>query len=170
MIRIATVMDCGLLAELGSRTFLHAFVNYNIDTRHIQSYANRMFTEVQLERELSDPETLFLIAEKRRRALGYTKIVRNSFDVMVMARSPAQLQRMYVDKTHHRTGIGRAMLKRAFLLAREYGHDIMWLNVGLENESAISFYEHFGFRRIDGLKSFQFGDLVLDAAFMVVRL
>lgn len=166
IVRTATIRDAKLLADIGSRTFLYAFVDYNIDMKHIQFYIGRMFTEVQLKKELYDQNTFFLIAEKEGKILGYTKIVRYSSDVAVTAKRPVQLQRMYVDKHYHRNGIGKAMLKKVSAMAKEYGHDKMWLNVGLENGKAISFYERFGFKKIGKVKSYQFGEITLDAEFM----
>lgn len=55
----------------------------------------------------------------------------------------------FLDEEHRNLGFGAQLIGHAVTVAREYGYDKLRLHVADDNDSAIGFYEHFGFEEID---------------------
>ncbi|SDE59442.1 Acetyltransferase (GNAT) family protein [Blastococcus fimeti] len=58
-----------------------------------------------------------------------------------------RLLHLFVDPVHHRTGLGRDLLAQGEAMIAALGHPDLELHARVENLSAISFYEHAGWRR-----------------------
>ena len=74
---------------------------------------------------------------------------------MTQAR-PIELQRFYVDRPAHGTGVAQALMGAARQAAREFGGEHLWLGVWERNPRAIAFYTKAGFRDV-GSTVFQVG-------------
>lgn len=93
-----------------------------------------------LEYFRNSPE-LFFIAKIGRRIAGYILTVN-----LVDSRS-AELISIAVDPGERRRGVGRAMLDATRAQLRSRRIKTWWLMVGIANETAICFYERYGFTR-----------------------
>ena len=72
-IRVATPDDAQLLADLGERTFVHAFGADN-DPEDLDAYFASAFGPAIQHAELIDPANVFLIAQAGDEHAGYAKI------------------------------------------------------------------------------------------------
>ena len=82
---------------------------------------------------------LFLVAMKARRVAGYIITSAGSRN--------AELASLAVDPRHRRHGVGRILLDHTLTELYRRRVKTWWLMVEVNNESAICFYERYGFVR-----------------------
>ncbi len=156
-IRIAGPADAILLAELAFTTFYDAFHDHPENApEDMAAYMSEAFSVQRLEEELSDPNSVFLIAEIDRRPAGYAKLLFDDREEPVTAERPVELCRLYSATEFIGKGVGQALMDECLKVARERGSDVMWLGVWEFNPRAQRFYEKQGFR-IVGEHIFQLG-------------
>ena len=100
-----------------------------------------------LEYFRNSPE-LFYIAKIGRRIAGYILTIN-----LVNSRS-AELISIAVDPRDRQRGVGRAMLDASRAQLRSRRIKTWWLMVGIENKTAICFYERYGFTRTGRVKGY----------------
>jgi ribosomal protein S18 acetylase RimI-like enzyme len=139
--------DARLLAALGSRLFDDAFgaMNHPDDLRLF--LARTYSPDLQLA-ELRDAHRATWIAEASGEAVGYAMARRESGSPHLVARHPAEVQRIYADRSWHGRGVGGALLKACVDQSHAWGCDVLWLGVWEQNPRGIAFYEKWGFRRV----------------------
>lgn len=156
-IRQATIDDARLLTDLSYSTFWDAFAHHPKNApSDIAQYMRLAFSFEQIMAELSDPKTIFLIAELEGEAVGYAKLVGDSCEDGIIAKRPIELGRLYAHQEHLGKGVGQRLMDACFDRAREDGHDTMWLGVWEYNPRAQRFYEKNDFR-IVGKHTFVLG-------------
>jgi diamine N-acetyltransferase len=155
-IRTATASDASLLAELGARTFLHAFGADNTPSDMRAYLASAFGPEIQA-RELSDPSTAFLIAEVDRVPAGYARVRRGAAPGCIPGQSPLETVRFYADAPWIGKGVGAALMTACLGEAVRGGCDAVWLDVWERNPRAIAFYVKWGFSVV-GDAEFLLGD------------
>jgi GNAT superfamily N-acetyltransferase len=139
--------DAGLLAALGARLFEDAFGAMN-DPDDLRLFLARTYSpDLQLA-ELGDPNRATWIAEANGEAIGYAMARRESKSPHIVARHPAEVQRIYADRSWHGRGVGGALLQACIEQSRAWGCDVLWLGVWEQNPRGIAFYEKWGFRRV----------------------
>jgi ribosomal protein S18 acetylase RimI-like enzyme len=144
---VATDADALLLADLGARLFADAFGAMN-DPDDLRVFLADTYSPDRQLAELRDPSRAVWIAESRGEALGYAMLRRDSRSPCVDARRPAEVQRIYADRSWHGRGLGKALLDACVEQARVWACDVVWLGVWERNPRAIAFYEKWGFRRV----------------------
>lgn len=166
-LRVATVADAHLLSELGARLFDQTFAKDNTP-EDMARYLQSAFSSSQQTAELADPRNLFFVASRDDGAVvGYAMLIRSSHTSSVEASDPAEVNRIYIDRSLHGSGAGAALMAACIEQARAWNADALWLAVWERNPRAIAFYEKSGFRPV-GRKTFQLGaDLQHD--FVMVR-
>ncbi len=169
-IRQATIDDARLLTDLSYSTFWDAFAHHPKNApSDIAQYMRLAFSLEQITAELSDPRTIFLIAELDGKAAGYAKLVGASFEDGIVADRPIELGRLYSHQEHLGKGVGQQLMNACFDRARNDGHDAMWLGVWEYNPRAQRFYEKNGFHLV-GKHTFVLGsdpqtDLLMQKTF-----
>ena len=111
-IRYGIIADATLLAELGARTFFDTFAKDN--TRDdMETHLNRTFSPgIQLQ-ELSEPNTLFLIAEVDGLTAGYAQLILNSKDEAIKGSRPLEIRRIYALQDFLGKGVGKELMQAA---------------------------------------------------------
>ena len=143
----ATDADARTLAELGARLFPEAFGVMN-DPDDLREFLAKTYSPALQLAELLDSDRLAWIAEAEGRAVGYAMLRRRSTSPAVSAHSPAELQRIYADRSYHGRGVGQALLETCLERARAWGCDVVWLGAWERNPRGLAFYEKWGFRRV----------------------
>jgi len=69
----------------------------------------------------------------------------------------AQIDKLYIHRNYHRTGIGARFIETIETIFRNRGIDKYWLSVFEENKKAIAFYEKYSFKKV-GYKYFEIGN------------
>lgn len=155
-IRPATKKDLGDLLHVARTAFIQAFTSGN-KPENVNFYLNEAFTLEQFERELNEPASTFIVAEKEGEIIGYTKV--NQVPAQTDVHDPESLEiaRLYVLEEHLGSGLGQRLLDTAIDFAKQHQKKYLWLGVWEKNARAIRFYEKNGLR-IFGSHPFPFGD------------
>ena len=143
-IRKATIEDAEGLASLAARTFENSFGSQNRPS-NMAKYLAENFSKDRIREQLTDPGTLFMIAEQEDRAVGYYMLRESEPPEMVSDPDPVELVRIYVDKPLLGTGLGSKLIQGCMRRARQLGYRTLWLGVWERNQRAIRFYESWGF-------------------------
>src|SRR5687768_7970046 len=119
-VRRAAPDEASLVAELGARTFRATFAADNTPD-DIELYITSAFALHQIEAELSDPASMFLLAYAGERALGYAKLRAGDVPACIRGPRPVELVRLYVDHSIIGKGYGAALLEACLEWARASG-------------------------------------------------
>src|SRR4051812_1795729 len=110
-IRIATPDDAALLSHLGAELFEQTFGTAN-SAENMAAYLARTFRPEVQSGELGDAEGRVWIAEDGGgKAIGYAMLWRDSRTDSVTAAQPAEIQRIYADRSVHGRGVGDALMR-----------------------------------------------------------
>ena len=157
IIREATADDAKLLTDLSYTTFWDAFAHHPKNAPDdLAHYMRQAFSIEQIEAELSDNNSIFLVAEIDSKPAGYAKLIVGSIEPEITAERPVELSRLYAHQEYLGKGVGQNLMDACYERARNDGHDVMWLGVWEYNPRAQRFYEKNGFR-IVGKHTFQLG-------------
>lgn len=102
-----------------------------------------------LEERLLGGESVILVAERDRRAVGFTQLY-PTFSSVALARAWI-LNDLYVAEDARGTGVGAALLEAARTFGRETGARTLMLETTPDNVTAQRLYERLGWRRSDHL-------------------
>ena len=145
-IRTASIKDARLLADLGAKTFHDTFVSSNTG-QDMELYLAKNFSTEQLERELKETGTTFIIAEHDGEAVGYAKMRTQEQPEGLNESNQIEIERIYSLKEYFGTSVGRTLMEACLDIGKAAGHKVAWLGVWEHNPRAIAFYEKWGFRR-----------------------
>jgi len=154
-IRRARIEDANLLAELGARTFAETFTEDNTP-EDMAAYLAASFSPEKLTSELTDPLSIFFVAEVDGHAAGYAKLHAGEALDGVEGQKPIELVRLYVSRERLGLGVGQALMQRCIEEARAEGFQTIWLGVWERNSRALAFYRKWNFREV-GEHIFQLG-------------
>lgn len=146
MIRIASLKDANLLAEIGAKTFRDTFKDSNTE-EDMKLYLERNFSTERLESELNEDGTLFIIALEDDHAVGYAKMRKNHEPDGLNESNQIEIERIYSRKEYLGKSVGKTLMEHCLKIAKEAGHKVAWLGVWEHNPRAISFYEKWGFEK-----------------------
>ena len=148
-IRKATIEDAEMLARLAYKTFWDAFHEHPKNApEDLADYMAKAFNREQVRREISDENSIFLIAEIEREPAGYARLIIDSIEHGITATKPVELNRLYSKQEFLGKGVGAALMEESFALAKSLNCDAMWLGVWEYNPRAQRFYEKYGFREV----------------------
>jgi ribosomal protein S18 acetylase RimI-like enzyme len=145
-IRTASIKDARLLSYLGAKTFQDTFMSSNTE-KDMDLYLAKNFSKEQLERELKEDGTTFIIAEHNGEAVGYAKMRAQEEPEGLNESNQIEIERIYSRKEYFGKAVGKALMGACLNLAMAAGHKVAWLGVWENNPRAISFYEKWGFRK-----------------------
>ena len=143
----AGVADAGVLADAASRFFEQAYGRYSRPddlAAHVEQYFGR---DVVRE-ELRKPGVSYTLAYADGAVAGFIKTRRGTAPDSVPVAEAIEVQQLYVDQDQQRRGVGRQLMERAVVAAREGGSEGLWLSVWQDAEWATAFYERLGFRQV----------------------
>lgn len=153
----AGLRDVESLTVLARETFWDAFHQHPANRpEDMAAYMAAAFSEEQVGRELADEKNIFLLAEIDSEAAGYAKLIVDTTESEITGKRPIELSRLYVHQRFLGDGVGKALMDESLRLARELGHDVIWLGVWEHNPRAKRFYEKNGFQYV-GTHIFQLG-------------
>jgi ribosomal protein S18 acetylase RimI-like enzyme len=114
---------------------------------HRARYSPRIFIR-QIERELADPLSIFLLAYQDKRPVGYARLSVGRKPDFVESPDPIELVRIYVETNLIGSGYGSALMQACLEAAQRAGYRSIWLGVWERNVRAIKFYEKWGFKKL----------------------
>ena len=133
------------LADFGRRSFIEAY-RVTLSQQDLDDYTAQAFARNRLAVELKDPAvSCFVCLDQGRNPCGYAKAVRSSLRKGIDGSNPVELQRLYIDARVRGQGVGSRLLSKIESMARDRGHDVIWLKVWDGNQSAIGLYRKTGY-------------------------
>jgi GNAT superfamily N-acetyltransferase len=135
-IRAARASDAGEIAQLTIQ------LGYNLTEADAAD---------RLSRVLLRDDQQFFVADLDGRIVGWVHIV---FAEYVDAEAYVVIGGLVVDRNHRRLGIGRALMDRAEVWARERGCSMVRLSSSVTRDAAHRFYESLGYTNIKTQYSF----------------
>ena len=145
-IRSASLTDARLLAELGAKTFQDTFKSSNTEV-DMELYLANNFSIEQLEHELKEDGTTFIIAEENGKAVGFAKMRKHHEPEGLNESNQIEIERIYSCKEYIGKSVGKTLMEACLSIAKSAGHKVAWLGVWEHNLRAISFYEKWGFKQ-----------------------
>jgi GNAT superfamily N-acetyltransferase len=147
--RKATIKDAEMLADLAYKTFWDAFHDHPENApEDLADYMQKAFNIEQIRREISDENSIFLIAEIENEPAGYARLIIDSTEHGISSTKPIELNRLYSKQEFLGKGVGARLMEECFALAKKLNCDAMWLGVWEFNPRAQRFYEKYGFREV----------------------
>jgi ribosomal protein S18 acetylase RimI-like enzyme len=146
-LRRAVAGDAPSLAVLAERTFRDAFGGRN-SPEDMDLHCARHFGPDAQAREIADRGIVTTLAISSGQIIGFSQMMPSRIHAHVVARRPAELNRLYVAAAWHGKGVAQALLKDAMKSAKDAGADCLWLGVWEHNPRAIAFYRKCGFEDV----------------------
>ena len=143
-IRRAHRTDARQLAELAERTFRDTFAATNT-VGDMDTHCRANYGEAIQAGEISDPGMVTFLCEESGRLIGYAQLRWGDAPDCVRARSPGEIQRLYVARGWHGKGVAHGLMAACVEEMTTRGSDVVWLGVWERNPRAIAFYRKFGF-------------------------
>lgn len=143
-IRKAEPTQAVLLAELGRKTYFDAFSAQNTPET-MALYLDGAFNPRKQAEELSESDSLFLIAEEGAKPAGYARLKFGAAPECVHASRPMEIIRFYSIKEYIGRGVGKTLMEACLSEAETHGCDVVWLGVWKQNPRGIAFYKKWGF-------------------------
>ncbi len=122
----------------------------------MRMYIEKAFSDDQMIKELSGPNSEFYLAESGGEAIGYLKVNFGSAQSELHDSDGMEIERIYVLKQFYGKKVGQALFEKAVELASQRSMKYIWLGVWEENLRAINFYQKHGFKKF-GKHSFLLG-------------
>ncbi len=155
-IRRAGPSDAAELAQFAEASFRDTFEKFNT-AQDMTSYVASAFSAELQRFEIGNPDAIVLLAEETSgKIVGYAQLLFTEQPREVKAERAIELQRFYVARSHHGSGIAQRLMQAAYAAAAERGAAALWLGVWEHNTRAISFYLKLGFADV-GSTSFVLG-------------
>ncbi|WP_118973027.1 GNAT family N-acetyltransferase [Taibaiella koreensis] len=148
VIRAVTPEDLDDLLRISISTFLDTFAASNTP-ENMQRYLDGNLTAARLQQELAVPGSAFFFILVEGTLAGYLKVNTGAAQTEALGDSSLEVERIYIAKDHKGLGLGRLLMDKAFALAKEQGHNLLWLGVWEHNEAAIAFYRKLGLAPFD---------------------
>lgn len=167
MIEMAQSTDVNTIRDLSIATFAETFASLNTE-EDMEQYNERHFSTDELQREIDNPDSTFVVAKVDGVPAGYMKVNVGDAQTEEMLGNRMEVQRLYILRRYKRNGLGTRFMHTAFDMARAQGKSVIWLGVWERNDAAIAFYKRMGFVQF-GSHDFVLGedrqtDLLMEAA------
>lgn len=144
IVRRATCADAESLSNFATRTFIETYADYP-DPANLLGYALEAFAPLRQSHELADPHATTLLAFRDEALCGFARVCGGTAPPCVRGDDAIELQRLYVDRRWHGTGVGQELLQQVHRVAAGCGGVTLWLKVWERNARAIAFYRKSGF-------------------------
>jgi diamine N-acetyltransferase len=143
-LRLAKLDDALCLGVLGLQVFLDTYATGGIRPTVAREVLSQFSTQA-MEQLLQRPGGWLCVAELDDHLVGFAQMGLRVPQERVVAKQPAELERLYVQEPFTRQGLGSALIRRCEEAAAERGADVLWLSPWVHNTRARSFYAHHGY-------------------------
>jgi ribosomal protein S18 acetylase RimI-like enzyme len=143
-IRRAEENDALALSVLAERTFRDAFGDSNTTVNMRLHCAGSYGQALQLA-EILDSGRETWVAEYDGELVAYAQLRLDAASPMISGERPVEIQRFYVDASHHGAGLAHELMAHVLARATAAGPATLWLGVWERNPRALAFYQKWGF-------------------------
>ena len=152
-IRRGVLSDAPGLAAFAARTFCEAFAADN-NPEDLRKHLAASYGIRQQGSELTDPDVATLLAHRDDALIAYAQVRRRQPPSCVTQSAPIEVQRFYVDRPAHGTGVARLLMLAAFDAAKAFSGEHVWLSAWERNARGLAFYARMGFVDVGGADFF----------------
>ncbi len=129
MIEMAQSTDVNTIRDLSIATFAETFASLNTE-EDMEQYNERHFSTDELQREIDNPDSTFVVAKVDGDPAGYMKVNVGDAQTEEMLGNRMEVQRLYILRQYKRNGLGTRFMHTAFDMARAQGKSVIWLGYG----------------------------------------
>jgi diamine N-acetyltransferase len=126
-IRRATIADAAALADIGRRTYSDTFAELSTPD-DLAAFLHATYSTELQARELADPALTYFVVESGDQLVAFALIRRHSVSQFVDDPSAIELQRFYVDRSCHGTGVAHQLMTACVDYAASYSAETASLN------------------------------------------
>lgn len=170
-IRACRPEESPTLSEFAKRLFVQAYGPTHPEPE-LSRYLARTYDPACLSTDLAAPDIrVFLAESSTHELLGYAYLRKTRSDAPepVRADKSCEILRFYVDESWHGRGVASALMDECARTTRDWGADVLWVDVWTAAARPIAFYKKAGFA-IVGTAPFYFGERVDEDYVMSRRL
>jgi len=136
-----------VIATIGKKSFTDTFEAFFNRQEDLDQYLEYTYSIEKLAGSINKLNNIFYIAMHKNVIAGFIKIKKQSLNKQIIGDRQMELQKIYVLKEYHGTGVAAALLQAALELGKEIQPDCIWLDAIVQNNRAIRFYERNGFKK-----------------------
>jgi ribosomal protein S18 acetylase RimI-like enzyme len=155
-IRRADEDDALALSVLAERTFRAAFAESNT-AANMQLHCAAYYGQALQLAEIRESSCETWVAELNGGLVAYVQLRFDAASPVIAGKRPIEIQRFYVDASHHGAGLAHQLMVHVLARAEATGYAVLWLGVWERNARALAFYRKWGFE-IVGEHTFKVGD------------
>lgn len=146
LIRIATINDAALIADMSRQTFYETFAAQNTK-ENMDKFMNEQFSKELLMKEVGAEGNAFFLAYDGEYPVGYARLRENNIPPELNNANAMEIARIYAATSSVGKGVGKALMQECIDLALAKKKEILWLGVWEQNRRAIDFYSKWGFEK-----------------------
>jgi GNAT superfamily N-acetyltransferase len=132
------------LSVLAERTFRTAFAESNT-AANMQLHCATTYGQALQLAEIRESSLETWVAEADARLVAYAQLRFDAASPMISGERPVEIQRFYVDASHHGTGLAHQLMAHVVARAKAAGSATLWLGVWERNARALAFYRKWRF-------------------------
>jgi GNAT superfamily N-acetyltransferase len=155
-IRRAEEDDALALSVLAEATFRAAFAESNT-AANMQLHCAAYYGQALQLAEIRESCLETWVAELDSRLVAYIQLRFDAASPVISGGRPVEIQRFYVDASHHGAGLAHQLMAHVLARADAVGYAVLWLGVWERNARALAFYRKWGFEVV-GEHIFKVGD------------
>lgn len=144
------------IAAIGKKSFHDAFMPTFNRYEDLIEYLDYTYDVEKIAGSIIKSNNVFFVALYNNKPAGFAKVKKQSLSKQILDGRQMELQKIYVLKEFHGTGVASALLHAVVQLAKVVHPDCIWLDVYIGNKRGIRFYEKNGFEKF-GNHSFKIG-------------
>jgi ribosomal protein S18 acetylase RimI-like enzyme len=145
-IRHASLSYKEVLAAVGIQTFRETFEHVN-SAEDMKAYLDKSFNDAQLENELKEEGSVFLLAYEAEQPVGYARLRTSHNHENKEDEDTIEIERIYVLQSQLGKSTGRKLMETSVAYAKTKKCVSVWLGVWEKNQRAIRFYQKWGFEQ-----------------------
>jgi ribosomal protein S18 acetylase RimI-like enzyme len=169
MVLPGRILHARLISQIGRKSFADTFAKYFVVQADLDNYLDYTFDPSRIAASIAKPNNSYFLAYLNGHAIGFIKLKKRSGNKLWYEESQTELQKIYLLAAYHRTGAADELMKACFTTAESVKSSLIWLDVIIENERAIRFYQKYGFSRA-GHHEFRIGSQVFLYHIMVKQM
>ncbi|MBI2729699.1 MAG: GNAT family N-acetyltransferase [Sphingobacteriales bacterium] len=108
----ATINEANDIAVTGRQSFYDAFHSIFIRKDELQKYLDATYDIFKLANSIESSNSLFFVAYDDEKPIGFAKLKQQSQHQQIQSAKQVELQKIYVLKEYHGTGISQTLLNK----------------------------------------------------------
>jgi ribosomal protein S18 acetylase RimI-like enzyme len=162
---LATPDHAPAISFTGRTAFRDAFENLFNNKNELEEYLHYTYSVEKIACSIKKENNQYFLALVNGLPAGFAKVKKHSLNEQLDSLFQAELQKLYVLKQFHGTGVGECLMNEAIKLVESIEPDCLWLDTYINNARAIRFYERHGFSK-SGKHQFTIGSQTFDYILM----